>query len=248
MKQKTANMSHAHKSTRLIDENTPFAITESFKHLRTNIIYTPNDREGCPIYAVTSAEVSVGKSTVTANLAISFAMLGKKVLLVDADLRRPTQHKIFNCSKKHSGLSELLAGINAEDSEVIQQLPQGISIITSGEIPPNPSELICSKKFEQLISKWRSEYDLVLIDMPPVGIVTDPIEIANSVNGYIMIAMANKSTAKQVNSAILQVRQTGAKIVGVVVNATNMRGEFKHRYSEHGYKRSYYSYSEYSKG
>lgn len=244
MKKKSTNISHSARSIRIIDENTPFAITESFNHLRTNIVYTPNDRDGCPIYAVTSAEVGVGKSTVIANLAISFAHLGKKVLLVDTDLRRPTQHKIFNCSKKHSGLSELLAGISTSDSEVIQQSPQGVNIVTSGAIPPNPSELICSKKFEQLLAKWRDEYDLVLLDMPPVGIVTDPLVIANDVNGYIVIAMANKSTAKQVNSAILQIRQTGAKVVGVVVNATNMHGEAKHKYSEHDYKSSYYSYSE----
>lgn len=227
----------------LMDDETPFAIKEAFNYLRTNVMYTPHDGEGCPVYVVTSAEMGVGKSTVIANLAVSFANLGKKVLLVDADLRRPSQHKIFGIDSKHVGLSELIAGIKASDTDVIHNTAQGVSVITSGAIPSKPAELICSKVFEQYIESWKNKYDLVLIDMPPVSIVTDPLIIANSVSGYIVVVMANKSTAKRTNSVILTIRQTGAKIVGVVVNSTSMRGEAKHKYAERGYKDGYFSYS-----
>ena len=228
-----------------MNSDTPFAIRESFNQLRTNIMYTPNDLDGCPVYAITSAEMSVGKSTISSNLAMSFAHVGKKVLLVDADMRRPAQHKIFGYNRKQAGLSDLIAGVKGSDDEVICTPAPCLDLITSGPIPPNPSELMHSKRLAAYIEKWRAEYDIVLIDLPPVGIVTDPVTIANHVNGYIVVAMSNKSDAKRINAAIKAIRKTNAKIVGLVINATSLRGEGKHKYADrgYGYKKGYYKYN-----
>ena len=226
------------EKARLVDETTPFAITEAFDQLRTNIMYTPHDAEGCPVYGVTSAEMSVGKSTITANLALSFAQLGKKVLLVDADMRRPTQHKIFELGKENNGLSELLSEIANDDAALIKRPHENLNIITSGAIPPNPSALMLGKKIGKLINKWKNEYDIVFIDLPPVGMVTDPITISEHISGYVMVATINKSDARHVNDAIDAVEQVGAKIIGLVINGINPKGE-GYRYSKNGYKYEY---------
>ena len=132
---------------RLLDEKTPFAIKEAFNHLRANLMYSPKKGDGCPVFATTSAEAGVGKSTVIANLAISFAKCDKKVLLVDADMRRPVLYKHFGYNKKHTGLSELLSGIITDDKEALCNPCPSLDLITSGCVPPNPSELINGKVF-----------------------------------------------------------------------------------------------------
>jgi Mrp family chromosome partitioning ATPase len=101
-----------------------------------------------------------------------------------------------------------------------------------------------SKKFAFFLDKLKNEFDLIIVDLPPVGIVTDPMTIADHVNGYILIAMANKSDSKRINHAINTIRQTRAKITGIVVNATSLRGDERHHYSDrgYGYKRGYYNY------
>ena len=229
------------KSIRLICDQTPFAIRESFNQLRTNIMYTPNDSEGSPVYAITSAEMSVGKSTISANLALSFANADKKVLLIDADMRRPSQHRIFGYNRKQAGLSELIAGVKESDSDVICTPFPNLHLITSGIIPPNPSELLHSRKLAAYIAKWKTEYDIIFIDLPPVGIVTDPVTIADHVNGYVLVAMSNRSDARRINAAIKAIRATRARIIGIVINATSLRGDGKNKYGDrgYGYKRGY---------
>lgn len=214
------------EKVRLLDENTPFAITEAFNQLRTNIMYTPNDSEGCPVYGITSAEMSVGKSTISANLAYSFAQLGKKVLIVDADMRRPTQHKFFCDRKSSEGLSELLSDIRNDYTSLVCKPfdEMSLDVLCSGAIPPNPSALMLSKKIGELIGEWKKDYDIVFIDLPPVGMVTDPLTISSYINGYIMVVTMNKSDARAVNGALEAIEQVGAKVIGVVANGISSKG------------------------
>ena len=221
---------------RLLDEKTPFAIKEAFNHLRANLMYSPKKGDGCPVFATTSAEAGVGKSTVIANLAISFAKCDKKVLLVDADMRRPVLYKHFGYNKKHTGLSELLSGIITDDKEALCNPCPSLDLITSGCVPPNPSELINGKVFKDFITKWKHEYDIVLIDLPPVGVVSDCLSIVHDVDGYVIITMANKSDARRVNAAIATLKHVDGKIIGLVVNGTSLKGNIYGRYrTKYGY-------------
>ncbi len=227
----------AQEKARLIDETTPFAIREAFNQLRTNIMYSrSDDSNGCPVYGITSADIGAGKSTISANLALSFSQLGKKVLLVDADMRRPTQETIFGNEKNHVGLSELLSHIVELDTDAICTISPNLSLITSGAIPPNPSELMLGNKIGELINKWRREYDIVFIDLPPVGMVTDPITISEHINGYIVVVTINKSDSKSTNDAISQLKQIN-KIIGIVINGAHVKGsDYSKDMYEYGYK------------
>ena len=216
--------------TRVLTDETPFAIREAFNLLRTNLMYTLSDTDGSAhIYGVTSTAEGAGKSTIIVNLAISFAQLNKKVLIIDGDMRRPTLHTFFDVDPLNAGLSELLSGIN--DNVIVRDIKPDLDIITSGRIPPNPSELITSPKFSEYLESWKSEYDVIFIDFPPIGIVTDAVANCKMINGYIFVIRSGKSNAKGVNSCIESMEKIGAKIVGVVLNDYNMKGSV-------GYSRS----------
>ena len=233
------NVKTRSESVLLLNENTPFAIKESFNQLRTNLMYMPHDGEGCPIYAITSATEGVGKSTVSSNLAVAYAQIGKKVLLIDADMRLPVQGEIFGYDKNSFGLSELLSDIVKNYKEVIIEPMPYLSVLPSGCLPPNPSELITSTRLYDFMDKWKREYDIIFIDLPPAGVVSDPIAISSFVSGYILIAMTNKSDANQVNSVAARITQVGAKVVGLVLNKTNLKGRAKKYSYQHKY---YYGY------
>ena len=229
--------------TRLINDSTPFAIKEAFNQLRTNIMYSAHDSEGAPVYAITSAEQSVGKSTVSANLALSFSQAGQKVLLVDADMRRPTQYKFFGYDKKQCGFSESLSGIVKGPSDAISVYSEKLHVLTSGCTPPNPSALLVSSRLKVLIEQWKKEYDIIFIDLPPVGVVSDPSDIAGHVDGYVFVTRANVSNSVNVNSAIDCLKSVGAKITGLVVNGTSHKGSESKAYARGKYHYKYgYTY------
>lgn len=229
---------------KLIDKTTPFAIKEAFNHLRTNLTYIPSDDDGCPIFGITSAMDSVGKSTIISNLALSFAQADTKVLLIDSDIRRPVIYKFFNLAKERHGLTELISGIEKDDAKLITQYEQAPSlhILTSGFVPHNPSELISSKKFSEYLKKWKHEYDIILIDFPPVGIVTDALAVSNDITGYFLVVRANRSDSRSVNSAISTLEQVNAKILGVILNDLSLKNNTSSRY--HYTRRSYKYYTE----
>ncbi|MBQ9783125.1 MAG: CpsD/CapB family tyrosine-protein kinase [Clostridia bacterium] len=221
-------------NARVLDKNAPFAIREAFNMLRTNLMYTITEtQEGCPIYAITSTSENAGKSTVIANLALSFTNLSKKVLLIDGDMRCPSLFRFFDLDTRHAGLSELISGI--ETDVMVKDIRPGLDIITSGRIPPNPSELITSPRFIELLEQWKKEYDIIFIDFPPIGIVADSITVSKNITGYIFTVRAGKSSVKAVNAAIASMEQIGAKIVGVVLNDYNIKGSKQYRYNHSRY-------------
>ncbi len=228
---------------RILDETSPFAIREAFNHLRTNLMYTiKDDHNGNPVYAVTSAGEGAGKSTVIANLAVSYTMMNKKVLIIDADMRCPVQNLIFELNKEHTGLSEILSNIVSDPLEAISNTKyKDLDVITSGAIPPNPSELLLGNRFASLIEEFRRIYDVVFIDYPPIGVVTDAVATSENITGYIFVVRSNKSDSKKVRTTTETMERLGAKIVGIVLNDSNIKGGK----GGYGYRYSRYSSSSY---
>ena len=222
------------RSNRMLDQNAPFAIREAFNMLRTNLMYTMTEQtNGCPVYAITSTSESAGKSTVITNLALSFTNLSKKVLLIDGDMRCPTLFRSFGLDARQSGLSELISGI--QTNVIVKDIRPGLDLLPSGRIPPNPSELITSPKFVELLEQWKREYDIIFIDFPPIGIVADSIAISKSITGYLFTIRSGTSSAKAVNAAMDSMEQVGAKIVGIVLNDYNIKGNKQYRYNHSRY-------------
>ena len=215
---------------RLLTAKAPFAVTEAFNTLRTNVIFTATAAKN-PVFAVTSARSAEGKSLMSANLAISLSLLGKKVLLVECDMRCPSFSKVFS-KKVNEGLSELLAGMVDNVDDVTIKSSDNMDVIFCGKIPPNPSELLSSARMQQLVANWREKYDYIVLDMPPVCEVADAGVISSMVNGYVITVRCDFSDINEVRSAAAGLEAVNGNIMGFILNDINLkkRGEYKNDY------------------
>lgn len=206
---------------------------EAFRVLRTAIQYTAVDKPN-RILLVTSAVPQEGKSTTSSNLAVIMAQAGHSVLLIDADLRRPSQHHIFGLSNKR-GLTNFLLEFNpnatAEDMRhLVEDTAQttrveGLQVLACGPIPPNPSELLGSVKMKKLLAKLAEQFDFVILDSPPVLSVTDAAVLSTLVDGTLFVVKANKSRRAPSKQAVERLREVNARLVGAVLNALSPRTE-----------------------
>lgn len=237
---------------KLLNEETPFHITEAFKTLRTNVYYTSTD-EKCPIYGITSAFAHAGKSVIISNLALSFAQMEKKVLLIDADMRRPAIAKIFNSSSK-KGLSDLIVNAKMdEDCEnyIVPSGYEGLDIMFSGRIPPNPSELLANVALRKYISELKKKYDYIFVDLPPICEVTDAGVIADMVTGYLLAVRADVTDRRALSDALSLLEKMKARVIGFVMNGIDPKtggyGSYKYgrKYSKYGkyYQYGYHDYA-----
>ena len=216
----------------LIVENDPKSpISEIFRTLRTNIQFTSSKEKNKTIL-ITSTSQGEGKSWVTANLAVVFASTGKKVLLIDSDMRLGRQYKIFNISPI-PGISNLLSGLVDNEKDVIQKVDgiENLSIIPAGDIPPNPSELLTSDDFNKLLNKFKKSYDVIIVDGPPISLVTDGLLIARIVDNTVVIVENKKIKKEQLKNVLTSITNVGGKIAGVVLNkAENYAKTYKNSY------------------
>lgn len=224
----------------ILSNYSSFAVAEAYRSARSNLQFASNE-DGCNIIAVTSSIPSEGKTISCTNLAISLAQSGKRVLLIDADMRKPQVASGLGL-KQSPGLSEMLAGfVKISDNDINfcrQKLPNisGIDIIASGKTPPNPAELLGGKRFPAILDILSSEYDFIMIDTPPVLIVTDAIVIKPHINGYIIVTRANVSRMDVVKETVGKLRQVEAKICGFIFNGKkNKMGTKYGKYSRYGY-------------
>lgn len=196
-------------------------IAEQFRTIRTNIQFSMVDKE-LKTLMVTSASPGAGKSTVSANLAVTIAMQGKRVLLVDADMRKPTVHKTFELTNQ-SGLTTLLTDKETTIKDVAHRMPtEGLYVITSGAIPPNPSELLDSNRMTLLIKEFEEIFDLIIFDTPPVIAVTDAQVMASKVDGTLFVINKGVADKEMVKKSKELLDMVNANVIGAIFNRVDV--------------------------
>ena len=204
-----------------IVEKEPKSIAaESYRTLRTNLQYSSFDEE-YKVIVVTSAEPGEGKSITVGNLALSIAQSDKKVIIIDCDLRKPSIHKKFGLSNSE-GLSDVLMG-NKNIAEVGQRYSSNLTVLTSGKIPPNPSEMLGSKAMKALIEALKKVFDYVILDTPPVQAVTDAQILSTRADGTLLVVRSERTKRDSVVNSINLLKKVNANIIGTVLNGVDTK-------------------------
>ena len=212
-------------------------ISESYRSLRTNITYASADKK-IKSLLVSSPQPGEGKSTTTANLAIAFAQLRKRTILIDADLRKPVQHNVFD-HPRGPGLAEYLIGEIEDLSTIIHATKvENLFIITAGGLPPNPSELLGSDRMSNLVDRLESEWDMVLFDSPPIVAVTDSSMISSEIDALLMVVKAGQTDRSAVDRALDTISNVKSPLIGAILNGANpetLAGKYSYYYSYYNY-------------
>ncbi len=204
----------------ILGKHSGFHVREAYKTLRTNIRFFLHNEE-CKRICITSGSLGEGKSITILNLAISFAEDGKKVLLVDADMRRPALARLL-IEKASPGLSNVLAGLSTYAESIHKDVYPNLDVLFSGDIPPNPSELLGDQRMQKLMDELSGQYDYILVDTPPVGMVSDTCIVANTIDGVLYLVRQGRTDKDSVSRGINQLRLTGAKQLGFVINGMDL--------------------------
>lgn len=209
-------------------------VIEQFRTIRTNIKFSMPD-EPLKTILVTSSTPGEGKSTNAANLGVVFAQEDKRVLIIDADMRKPTQHHTFKTFNK-VGLSNVLARRSTLQDAIQETFIVGLDVITSGPIPPNPAELLSSQGLDALLQEVKNQYDIIIIDSPPLLSVTDAQILANKCDGAMMILNTGETDKRAAKKAQTLLAAAHTKILGVVLNNYKTKNHYNYydgyRYSE----------------
>lgn len=234
------------KSEIIVNDFPRSPVSESFRLFRTNLLYLfENDESN--VICLTSSNAGEGKSWVTANLAISCAQYGKKVLIVDADLRKGRQHRIFRKSNR-TGLSDLLKNLRGNlKEEDVQKIEEELTLkiqdtevsnvylLSSGPVPFNPSELLGTANIEFLLELLKKEFDLIIVDTPPATIITDALLFANKVDYMFIVASSRKTKKEGLVNTKKAIESVGGKISGIILNQipTERRKEYTKSYQKY---------------
>ena len=205
-------------------------IAEMLRNVRTNILFSTSNFPRKALL-VTSSTQGEGKTFLTINLGISLAQMGKRVVVIDADLRKTRIHRTFGL-KKHPGLTEVLTGNHGLESVIQDTKVENLKIIPCGTIPPNPAELLSSEAMKDLIDRLKEQFDFVLFDSPPVMSVTDPTILANLADGVIIVIKGGETPRPPIQRALQQLSKLDTKLLGVVLNGIDFK-ERKYYYKYH---------------
>jgi len=241
----------------ILSDQSDFFIREAYKTLRTNVTFSLAGEEGGKVLLVTSAMKSEGKSITSLNLAISYAQMNKRVLLIDCDLRRPKISRLLDL-RGSVGLSNVLVSPELKSKVILDTKVPGLQVILAGDVPPNPSELLGSTRMQRLVEELRNSYDYIILDTSPVNMVTDASVLIPYSSGVLLVVRAGQSDRASVRGAVEQLEYSQAKILGFVLNGVDMerRGKYgyrKYRRYGYGYGRGYgygygYGYSNRDQG
>lgn len=229
-------------SQKTLHQNLEFTATEQYKLLRANLSFTlPEDKE-CPIVGVTSAMRGEGKSTTAVNLSYVLAESGKKVLLIDGDLRIPSIAKKMRIDG-NVGLTDLLRGGETVQMSNFKSLYyNNWYIMPSGPLPPNPSELLGSRRMENVLKTLSSNFDYIILDLPPVNIVSDALTVSKYIDGMIVVVREDYTEKKELETCFRQLKLSDVNVLGCVINESkNGKGS----YSKYRYKKYYKYYKTY---
>lgn len=221
----------------LLSDDSPFALTEAFRNIKTNICFTiPKKPDGnARIFSVTSSEKAEGKTTISSNTALAFAKSKMKTLLIDADLRKPKINKFFR-TENHLGLSDYLSGEAKVEDIINTTKHENLFTIVSGTLPPNPIELLSSDGMAGLIGKLKNDYEVIIIDTPPIEWVSDSLVPSTIVDGTLVVVKHRITTYHEINSILRKIAFSKMKTLGFVLNGYTKQGGDKYGYSyKYGY-------------
>lgn len=215
----------------LLDDKAPFSIVEAYKTIRTNMMFVLSNSENKRI-VISSALPNDGKTITAINVGIAFSQMGQKVLLIDADMRRPTVYQRLKINNS-KGLSSILVGF-CKLRDAVKNVSPNFDVLTSGPIPPNPSELLGGKNMSVLLDGLQDYYDYIIIDTPPINLVSDALVLAPKTDGLVMVARQGKTTHDQFKKAVASIDFANVKLLGTILNGDRSGGSYKYGYS-YGY-------------
>lgn len=230
------NVNEQHK----IGDNLNFQTAEAYKLLRTNLEFSFADDKKCRIIGVTSAMIGEGKSLTTINIAHAIASNKKKVLVLEADFRKPTIASMLGMSNENVGLTDYLVSqeIKAPDILIGVRISEEVKfdLAPTGKIPPNPAELLDSNKLKEFLEVCSEGYDYILIDLPPVTVVADALIASKHIDGMVVVVRQNHSDQKALTETMRQLKFSNTRILGFVFNAYNQsKSGYGRKYSNKGY-------------
>ena len=236
---KKTNPKSSRKLQIVASPEAPFSYVEAYKSLRTNLKFIANT-SGARSFVITSAVPEESKSNTAINLAITLAMDGQNVVLVDCDLRKPVLHKYMKGTKGRKGLTNVLAGEVDLESCIAIFKDVNISALVAGTIPPNPSELLSSQAMADVIEKLKEHFDYVILDAPPVSVVTDAAILGNLVDGAIFVIRSKYAPLDAVKLAKQKLEEVGVKIFGAVITRYDVKKSNKKTGYSYSYGYEYY--------
>lgn len=236
----------AESLSHVLNEKSDFVKIETFKSIRTNILFSMPKSDKGRIVAITSSAPGEGKTTTSINLAITFSQMGAKVLLIDCDMRKARVHRYLQLDRL-DGITNVLCGYADFEHTVKKNVRENLDVMTCGEIPPNPAELLEAEEFEKLLDTVKEKYDYIFIDTPPITVVTDAAVIMKHTNGAVIVVRENITSYDFLDTAISNIKKTGVNILGAIVLGEEEKTKKSKYYKSYKYRKykQGYDYSGY---
>ncbi len=234
------NIREVDETERIIHDGTDFNTLESYKSIRTNIMFSMPKTEKGKIIVLTSSEPGEGKTVTSINLAITFAQTGAKVILVDCDLRKSRVHRYLKI-ERGDGITNVLCGFSDLKNAINRGVRPNLDVLTAGAIPPNPAELLESEEFTKMLEFLKEDYDYIIVDTPPITFVTDAAVVLRRATGVVVVVRQDVTTYDVLDMTMEGISKTGVKVLGVIVvgctDSSRKYGYYKGRYGgKYGYK------------